>query len=128
MLWLVKLLTGTGGIAGELRAAYQAKLNAQNDSERLEAETRIALAKEHVEMAEIAGRYPWSATSLGRYLIVLPFGLWWCMIYIDSTFNLPFDVLAVPQNIYDMALYLVPIIVIGDAGQEVLRKVKRYAR
>jgi hypothetical protein len=35
-----------GGIGGHLRAAYEAKLNAQNDSERLAAEITIAQLEE----------------------------------------------------------------------------------
>jgi hypothetical protein len=43
-MWLIKLLTG-GGIAAigeQLRAAYEIKLKAQTDTEKLEADKRIA--------------------------------------------------------------------------------------
>lgn len=41
--FLLSLLTGSGGIAGSLEKAYRAKLDAQNDSERLRAEHEIKI-------------------------------------------------------------------------------------
>lgn len=40
--WLLSLITGTGGIAAQIEKAYQAKLNAQNDGERIAADVAIA--------------------------------------------------------------------------------------
>lgn len=103
-----------------LLAAYQAKLNAKNDTDRLDAELtieRIEAARD-IALAE-AGR-AWSATSVGRWLIVVPFGLWWSAIYlvqiINPWFGLELVVIDVPARIHDMALVLVPAIVIADAG------------
>ena len=123
----------SGGIVRQftdpLVAAYQAKLNAQNDTERLEAEktiTRIEAARD-IAVAE-AGR-AWSATSVGRWLIVVPFGLWWSAIYlvqiINPWFGLDLVVIDVPPRIHDMALVLVPAIVIADAGAFAVRRFGR---
>lgn len=38
---LLRLLTGSGGIGEQLRRAYEAKLNAENDADRLAAESTI---------------------------------------------------------------------------------------
>lgn len=122
-----------GGIVKQftdpLLAAYQAKLNAQNDTERLEAEktiTRIEAARD-IAVAE-AGR-AWSATSVGRWLIVVPFGLWWSAIYlvqiINPWFGLDLVVIDVPPRIHDMALVLVPAVVIADAGAFAARAIGR---
>lgn len=54
---LLSLLTGTGGIAEEIRLAYQAKLDAQNDSERIAAEVGIALLNARMEAHRIGGRW-----------------------------------------------------------------------
>jgi hypothetical protein len=119
-----------GGIVrqftGPLLAAYQAKLNAKNDTERLDAEmtiTRIEAARDIAVME--AGR-AWSATSVGRWLIVVPFGLWWSAIYlvqiINPWFGLELVVIDVPARIHDMALVLVPAIVIADAGAFAVRR------
>lgn len=112
-----------------LLAAYQAKLNAKNDTERLDAEltiTRIEAARD-IAVAE-AGR-AWSATSVGRWLIVVPFGLWWSAIYlvqiINPWFGLDLVVIDVPERIHDMALVLVPAIVIADAGALAARSIGR---
>lgn len=122
-----------GGIVKQftdpLLAAYQAKLNAKNDTERLAAELtiqRIEAARD-IALAE-AGR-AWSATSVGRWLIVVPFGLWWSAIYlvqiINPWFGLELVVIDVPARIHDMALVLVPAIVIADAGAFAARSIGR---
>ncbi len=122
-----------GGIVRQftdpLLKAYQAKLEAQNDAERLAAEQtihRIEAARD-IAVAE-AGR-AWSATSVGRWLIVVPFGLWWAAIYlvqiINPWFGLELVVIDVPSRIHDMALVLVPAIVIADAGAFAARSLGR---
>ena len=112
-----------------LLAAYQAKLAAQNDAERLAADQvihRLEAARD-IALAE-AGR-AWSATSVGRWLIVVPFGLWWAAIYlvqiVNPWFGLSLVVIDVPARIHDMALVLVPAIVIADAGAFAARSLGR---
>lgn len=131
---LSAILSWLGGgvikqFTGPLLAAYQAKLNAQNDAEKLDAEltiNRIEAARD-IAVAE-AGR-AWSATSVGRWLIVVPFGLWWSAIYlvqiINPWFGLELVVIDVPARIHDMALVLVPAIVIADAGAFAARSIGR---
>lgn len=120
--WLTNLLGGPviDKFTGPLLDAYKAKLAASNDTERLEAEQtarRIEAARD-IALAE-AGR-AWSATSVGRWLIVVPFSVWWAAIYlvqiINPWFGLELVVIDVPARIHDMALVLVPAIVIADAG------------
>jgi len=100
--------------------AYQAKLNAQNDSERLDAERTIQRIEAARDIAVVEAGRAWSATSVGRWLIVVPFGLWWAAIYLvqilNPWFGLSLVVIDVPARIHDMALVLVPAIVIADAG------------
>lgn len=130
MNWLLSLLTGgvVEKFTGPLLDAYKAKLNAQNDSERLEAEhtiRRIEAARD-IALAEAADR--WSATRVGRWLIVVPFGLWWSAIYlvqiVNPWFGLSLRVVDVPPHIHNMALILIPAIVIGDAGAFIVRRLK----
>jgi hypothetical protein len=72
-----------------------------------------------------AGR-AWSATSIGRWLIVVPFGCWWAAIYLVQIVNPWFGwslvVVDVPERIHDMALILVPAIVLADAGALIGRR------
>lgn len=113
-----------GGIiaqfTGPLIKAYEAKLAAQNDAERLEAEQAIARLEAARDIALIEAGRAWSATSVGRWLIVVPFGIWWAAIYlvqiINPWFGTSLVVIDVPGRIHDMALILVPAIVIADAG------------
>lgn len=54
---LLSILTGSRGIAEEIRLAYQAKLDARNDSERIAAEVQIALLSARMESHRIGGRW-----------------------------------------------------------------------
>ena len=109
-----------------LLAAYQAKLVAANDHEKLALERDIAAltAARDIALSEAADR--WSATRLGRWLIVVPFGLWWSAIYmvqvINPWFGLALVVVDVPQHIHQLALVLIPAIVLGDAAALVTRR------
>ncbi|MFD2646373.1 hypothetical protein ACFSX5_01035 [Devosia albogilva] len=114
---------------GPLLEAYQAKLRAQNDTEKLDAELTIQRIETARDIAVVEAGRAWSATSVGRWLIVVPFGLWWCAIYlvqiINPWFGLELVVIDVPPRIHDMALVLVPAIVIADAGAFAARSIGR---
>ena len=111
-----------GPIARELRGAYRDRLTATTAQAKLDADERIAIlqGQQAIARAEAADR--WSATRIGRLLIVVPFGIWWTAIFIDSTFNMPWDVLALPASIDSMARVLIPAILIADAGALTLRR------
>ena len=79
MIRLLGLLLG-GGLSEQLRRAYEARLTAQNDAARLTAERDVERISAAIEMARIAAADRWGATSLGRYLIMLPYGLWWAAL------------------------------------------------
>lgn len=123
----------SGGIVGQftkpLLDAYELRLKAQNDAERIEADLAIARLEtaRDIALAEASDR--WSATRIGRLLIVVPFGLWWSAIYlvqiINPWFGLSLTVIDVPTRIHDMALILIPAIVVGDAAMFTARKLKR---
>ena len=123
---LQSLLGFLGGpIARELRGAYQDSLNAKNDEQRIAADIRITTLKAAQEIAAIESSEFWSATRIGRLLIVVPYGMWWAAIFIDSTFSMPWDVLALPPQIHDMAKILIPAILIADAGALTARHLRK---
>lgn len=113
-----------GGIVKQftdpLLQAYQAKLDANNDAERLAAERDIQAITAARDIAVVEAGRAWSATSVGRWLIVVPFGVWWAAIFavqlLNPWFGLHLVVVAVPPDIMEMAKILVPAIVIADAG------------
>lgn len=121
---ILKLILGffTGGgvnsLATQAREAYEARLNAQNNTERLEADKLIEQIQSAREIALAEASRPLSATSLGRYLIILPYGLWWASIFavsmINPWFGLNIVVHAIPQEINEMAKILIPAITIGS--------------
>lgn len=118
-----------GPIARQLKEAYQARLEAQTTEAVLEADKKIATLQAAQEIAAIQAKDRWSATSLGRWLIVVPWGIWWAAIYAVSIVN-PFfgwslTVHDVPRHIHEMALILVPAITIADAGALTMRRWKR---
>ncbi|NWJ26160.1 hypothetical protein [Rhizobium sp. RM] len=131
MTWLTNLLLGglVEKFTAPLLAAYQAKLAAETDRDRLAADETIKRleATRDIAIAETADR--WSATRVGRWLIVVPFGLWWAAIYlvqiVNPWFGLNLVVVDVPNHINEMALILIPAIVIGDAGALLARRIRR---
>lgn len=113
-----------GPIASELRGAYSDRLRAKTTEAKLNADERIKVLEGAQQIARIEAADRWSATRLGRLLIVLPFGMWWAAIFIDSTFSMPWNVLALPPEIDAMARILIPAIVIADAGALTVRRMK----
>lgn len=128
MGWLVSLFTGgvLRQIMEGLTAAYAAKLAAQNDTQRIEADQTIARleAARDIALAEAGDR--WSAVRVGRWLIVVPWGLWWAAIFavsiINPLFGTAFVIHAIPSDIRDMATILIPAIVVADAGMFIARR------
>lgn len=122
-----------GGIVqqftGPLLEAYKVRENAKNDTQRIEAEQTIAKleAARDIALAESSDR--WSATRIGRWLIVTPWGIHWALIYLVSVVNpnlgTEFVVQAVPTAINDMALILIPAIILGDAGALISRGLRK---
>jgi hypothetical protein len=131
MGWLMRLLTG--GVVEQftkpLLEAHRMRLAAQNDTQRFEAEQAIVRLETARDIALAEAQDRWSATRIGRLLIVVPFGLWWAAIYLvqilNPWFGLQLVVIDVPPRIHDMALILVPAIIIGDAGALVARRLRR---
>lgn len=131
MSWLMQLLGG--GIIRQftepLLEAHRQRLAARNDAERLAAEGAIARleAARDIALAEQCDR--WSATRIGRLLIVVPFGLWWSAVFAVSILNPLFGwALAIddiPPRFWDIAVILIPAIILGDAGALVARRWRR---
>jgi hypothetical protein len=122
--WVV----GGGGerIADRLLDAYERKLAAETDEERISAERDLARLEAAQEAMASAERDRWSATSLGRYLIVVPFGLWWLAIMVDSILAIDgWTVLALPPLVMGMAELLIPAIIIGDVVGLGVRRLAR---
>ncbi|MFC6493397.1 hypothetical protein [Ancylobacter dichloromethanicus] len=92
--------------------------------EVIRAEVEARKGARDIALAESADR--WSATRIGRWLIVTPWGIHWALIYLVSIINpnlgTTFVVQAVPTAVNDMALVLIPAIIIGDAGALAVRK------
>jgi hypothetical protein len=103
-----------------LLAAYQAKLNATNDADRLRAERDIQAITAARDIAVTEAGRAWSATSVGRWLIVVPWGIYWAagilIQLINPWFGLHLIVVALPPGWDDTAMVLIPAIVIADAG------------
>lgn len=121
---IISWLTGGGvRMLVDRWAALEAeRLKARNDEQRLFIEHQQARLDAHIRIAEAANADRWSATSVGRYLIVVPFGVWWTAIFLDSIFSFEWDVLALPPAIMDLAVWLVPAIVAADVGRSWIRR------
>ena len=116
-------------IARELRGAYRDRLTAETTQAKLDADERITVLRGAQDIARIEAADRWSATRLGRLLIVLPWGVHWALIYVVSiinpNFGTAFVIQAVPAHINDMAAILVPAIVLADAGALTIRRMRR---
>lgn len=55
MKWLFNLLGG--GLAGEIRGALQDRLNAQNETQRIAADERLAFLQAKMASQQIGGRW-----------------------------------------------------------------------
>ena len=73
--FLLQLLGGNliGQLTAPLERAYQAKLNAQNDAQRLDAEKQIAFYEGQIALAQTAAATDrwWSPRSLMAYCTVI---------------------------------------------------------
>lgn len=129
--WLGSLLAGgiVEKFTAPLERLWMAKLNADNDSKRLEAERAIQSLENQRDIAIAESRDRFSAVRVGRWLIVVPWGLWWAAIFavsiVNPIFGLSLSIDDVPVRIHEMALVLVPAIVIADAGTFVGRMLRR---
>jgi len=112
----------SGGIVKQftdpLLEAQKARLQARNSHERLEADKMIEQIESarSIALAEAHDRF--SATRIGRLLIVIPYGIWWSLIFfvsiLNGLFSTSLTILDVPDKIHEMAAILVPAIVIGS--------------
>lgn len=121
---LLSWLTG-GGIAAlgeQMRKAYEVKLRAETDEQKLAAEIDMARIDAAIRSMEAANADRWSATSIGRYLIAIPFGVWYSLIIADSIFAFEWDVLALPPAIMELSVWLFPAIIVGDLGKAFFRR------
>ena len=112
-----------------LLRAHELRLTAQNSIEKLDAEREISRLEAARDIALVEAHDRWSATRIGRLLIVVPFGIWWAAIYLIQIVNPWFGwnlvVIEVPEEIHDMALVLIPAILIADAGGLALKQFRR---
>lgn len=106
--------------------AYEAKLAATNDTDRIAAERDIAAISAARDIAVVEAGRAWSATSVGRWLIVVPYGIYWASIIlvgslINPWFGTSFTILRMPLQLEEMAVILIPAIVLADAGALAIR-------
>ena len=113
-----------GGLPEQLRRAYEAKVTAETSEGKMVAERDIARISAGIEMARISASDRWGATSLGRYLIMLPYGVWWAAVHLDSIIDASWSVLALPPQIHGMAQILIPAIIIADGAALAARRWK----
>lgn len=100
MRWLLNWLTGD--VAGALQRAYEAKLNAQNDKDRIQADVTIEAlnARASVVKAGMENKLFW----IPWLIAAVPTATWFGWGMIDSTFNgaLP-DVAELPPQLKEYA-------------------------
>jgi hypothetical protein len=112
--WLIG--GGVQGLAGEWRRVKEAQIKAESETEMLEHGRELSRIEGQMEIARIEANDRFSATRIGRLLIVVPYGIWWAAVILVSTFGVG-DQLVIqdlPPRIHDMANILIPAIVLGS--------------
>lgn len=112
-----------GQFANPMLRAYEAKLDAQNDADRLDAERDIARLEAQATITRIEASDRMSARRIGSLLIVVPFGIWYGGIYLVSVLNGLFGwhlvILDVPARTHEIAMVLVPAILVSEASERI---------
>lgn len=119
-----------GGIIQDLTRTYRetvsARLQAETDEQRMELDRQLASIANQRDIALAQLQRRWNPVTVGGFLIVVPFGLWWAAIFavsvINPNFGTVWSVQAVPPEIMGMAKILVPGILIADSGQFLVRR------
>lgn len=100
MRWLLNWLTGD--VAGAMQRAYEAKLNAQNDKDRIQADVTIEAlnARASVIKTGMENKLFW----IPWLIAAVPTACWYGWGMLDSTFNgsLP-DVAELPPQLKEYA-------------------------
>lgn len=120
MTWLLRLLTGN--LLGALERAYQAKLNAQNDAQRIAADIQIATIRGQMEQQALAASVVKEGMQHRAFWIpwliaAVPTAAWFGWGMLDSMLNgaLP-DVAALPPQLKGYADIVFSNIFLTGAG------------
>lgn len=129
MIWTVlsaaavtiwRVVTGQSGLGDTLDRLSDklvALRDAKTEVEKAEIEREIVQLKAVADLQRPSSQRRWGPMQIGQYLIVVPFGLWWgavCAVSIlDPYVARDLDVQDLPPHIFDMAWWLIPLIVGG---------------
>ena len=99
--FILKLLTGAGGITGDLRKAYEAKLTAQNDHDKLVADLDVKSLEAEVEAKNQATKIRLETAGfwemrLAVGLVAVATGTHYAAIVLDSVFLFSWNVAKLP--------------------------------
>lgn len=116
-----------GDTASKLIDRFAALKDASTEVERAEIEKEIEQLRLIHDLQKPSSTWRWSPMILGQYLIVLPFGLWWAAVFIVSVVR-PYlvegkiSVDNVPPHLFDMAVWLIPLVIVGTVLDRTGRK------
>lgn len=120
MTWLLRLFTGN--LLGALERAYQAKLNAQNEAQRVAADIQIATIRGQMEQQALSASVVKEGMQHRAFWIpwliaAVPTAAWFGWGMLDSMFNgaLP-DVAALPPQLRAYADIVFSNIFLTGAG------------
>jgi hypothetical protein len=127
--WLVKL--GFGGIVDKTIDLMKYRAQLENDKEKLRTEVAIEQLKATLEETRIMAGYnekklefPWF--WLMACIFVLPLGMWWSAILLDSIFHFGWRVADLPtQNLQDWAGQMITWIFYVGSGVAVLKGLRK---
>ncbi|MHC5654267.1 hypothetical protein [Stappia sp.] len=124
-----------GLLAGPLLAAMVSLLEKRIDAHTRDRDVSAELAAEAIR-GEMAARaearavliaeqgHLFSAARIGRLLFVLPLGLWWTAVILDSVFRFSWNVAALPPPLDDWAGAILLSLFLVDGVKGAVRAVR----
>jgi len=127
--WLVKL--GFGGIVDKTIDLMKHRAQLENDKEKLRTEVAIEQIKAAVEETRIMAGYnerklefPWF--WLMAFIFVLPLGIWWASVILDSIFGFSWSVANLPTpQMQEWAGQMITWIFYVGSGVAVLKGLRK---
>lgn len=99
--WLLKLLTGPA--VDKVLGYLEGKANSQTERERIR--TQVTIAEINAAVSETRVMADLQASKMGHWpywafvaLFILPLGIWWAAVLLDTTFRFGWGVANLPQT------------------------------
>lgn len=122
MAWLLKLLglvgpwivsTFTGGSLDKILSTINKHMDSETEREKIKAEVTKTWIEGQVNL--LVGRTWWF-----QLFFVIPLGLWWTAVILDSIFRWEHDIAALPAPLDSWAGWIISALFVVDGGKALI--------